>query len=151
MKKLFSGMFVALRTSKVQAARPLHRRPRSRHSQESAMHRTESFPIDDDRRAHRGKGPRGWRPDDARLLDDVCRRLHEDPWVDASELEVGVEDGVVSLRGAVKSLVERRRSEDLAWEVRGVVDVVNELRAPRVLHGEAHLGPTVVDDQGPVR
>jgi osmotically-inducible protein OsmY len=110
------------------------------------------FPLDEARDGgHRGKGPRGWRPDDARLLDMVCRRLTEDPWVDATDVDVSVEDGVVSLRGRAKSPLERRRAEDVAWEVPGVVDVVNELTAPRVLGGEEHLGPSVVDDQGPTR
>ena len=112
--------------------------------------RTETFRIDE-RRTHRGKGPRGWKPDDGRLLDDVCRRLTEDPWVDASNAEVTVEDGVVALRGDVPTMMERRRAEDLAWEVRGVVDVANQLCAPHVLRGEEHLGPAVVEDQGPVR
>lgn len=111
----------------------------------------EAFPLDESRTDHRGKGPRGWKPDDARLLDQVCRRLHDDAWVDATEVDVSVEEGVVTLRGHTRSAMEKRRAEDVAWEVPGVVDVVNELRAPRVLAGEEHLGSSVVDDQGPTR
>lgn len=110
----------------------------------------EFFRIGDER-GHRGKGPKGWKPDDARLLDAVCRRLTEDPWVDAADVDVSVEEGVVVLRGDVKSTVEKRRAEDLAWEVVGVVDVMNELRAPRVLGGEEHLAPGIQNDQGPDR
>lgn len=112
-----------------------------------------SAPIGDGPAAadHRGKGPQGWRPDDARLLDHVCRRLTEDAWVDAREVDVLVEDGVVALRGQVRSGVERRRAEDLAWEVVGVVDVVNELLAPRRPFGEEHISSGTASDQGPDR
>ena len=77
---------------------------------------------------YRGRGPRGWRRTDADLLDAVCAALADDPWIDATRMEVAVQDGVVVLRGAVDDRDQRRAAEDVALTVRGVVDVDNELK-----------------------
>ena len=34
--------------------------------------------------AHRGRGPKGYRRSDERIREDVCERLTEDPFIDAS-------------------------------------------------------------------
>jgi hypothetical protein len=77
---------------------------------------------------HTGRGPRGYRRADERIREDVCEFLTEDGHVDASRVEVRVEDGEVTLEGSVDSREQKRRAEDLAEIVLGVVDVHNRLR-----------------------
>jgi hypothetical protein len=55
-----------------------------------------------------------------------------DPDVDASEIEVTVSQGVVTLTGVVEDRSAKRAAEDIAEEVLGVDDVRNELK---VRHG----------------
>jgi osmotically-inducible protein OsmY len=77
---------------------------------------------------HRGRGPRGYRRSDARILEDVNEQLTDDPRLDASGLEVTVDGGEVTLSGTVDSREAKRRAEDIAESVSGVAYVVNRLR-----------------------
>lgn len=77
---------------------------------------------------HRGKGPRGYRRSDERVREDVCDRLTDDPFLDASNIEVTVKDCEVTLSGAVNSREDKRRAEDLIERISGVRDVTNNLR-----------------------
>lgn len=77
---------------------------------------------------HRGRGPRGYRRSDERIRDDICDMLTEDPYIDASNMEVTVKDCEVTLSGSVSSREDKRRAEDLAERVSGVKDVHNTLR-----------------------
>lgn len=81
-----------------------------------------------ERGPHEGRGPRGYRRSDDRIRDEVCEFLTEDGLIDASGVEVRVEDGEVTLEGRVESRAQKRRAEDLAEIVLGVVDVHNRLR-----------------------
>jgi osmotically-inducible protein OsmY len=83
-----------------------------------------------DEGSHRGRGPRGWRRPDGRILDDLCDRLAEDPRLDASGVEVRVEDGAVTLSGQVEDRASKRRAEECAYLVSGVRGVRNDLREP---------------------
>jgi osmotically-inducible protein OsmY len=75
-----------------------------------------------------GMGPKGYTRGDERIREDVCERLTEDDDVDASNLEVRVQNGEVTLTGTVEDRWQKRRAEDVADSVRGVKDVRNELR-----------------------
>lgn len=75
-----------------------------------------------------GVGPRDDRHADDRIRDDVNDRLTVDPWLDPTEIETSVHDGVVTLAGAVASRADKRLAEDLADDVPGVIDVDNRLR-----------------------
>lgn len=77
---------------------------------------------------HRGKGPRNFRRLDKRIFEDVCDSLAHDPDVDASDIEVQVDNGVAHLIGTVRSRYQKRRAEIAADNVPGVRDVMNELR-----------------------
>lgn len=77
---------------------------------------------------HRGRGPADFRRPDGRIREDVCERLTEDPRIDARDLTVGVEQGEVTLDGAVGTRAEKRRAEDLAEDIGGVRHVQNNLR-----------------------
>jgi osmotically-inducible protein OsmY len=77
---------------------------------------------------YRGRGPKGYRRSDERIREDVSERLADAPDVDASEIEVSVRNGEVTLSGSVDSRQARRRAEDLAESVSGVSHVQNNLR-----------------------
>src|SRR5687768_9699859 len=51
----------------------------------------------------RGRGPRGYQRSDDRIREDVCERLSDDPQIDASNMEVTVKTGEVTLSGTVSS------------------------------------------------
>lgn len=84
---------------------------------------------------HRGRGPKGYRRTDERILDDVNERLTEDPIVDAREITVDVAGGEVTLTGFVPDRQSRRRAEDIVEAVSGVGHVQNSLRVGRPAEG----------------
>jgi hypothetical protein len=84
------------------------------------------------RESYAGRGPRGYQRTDVRVWEDVCARLTDDPRVDATDVEVRVENGEVTLEGTVRSREEKRRAEDAIESISGVRDVHNHLR---VAHG----------------
>ncbi|WP_313138125.1 BON domain-containing protein, partial [Paracoccus jeotgali] len=77
---------------------------------------------------HRGKGPKGYTRSDDRLREDVSDRLMHDGQVDASDIEVSVKDGEVTLKGTVDSRQAKRRAEDCVEDCPGVQQVQNMLR-----------------------
>jgi osmotically-inducible protein OsmY len=78
-----------------------------------------------------GRGPRGYRRSDERIREDINDRLTEDWYVDASDVEVTVNNGMVTLTGRVDSRDDKRRAEDISESVSGVMDVSNQLRVER--------------------
>lgn len=77
---------------------------------------------------HRGRGPRGYQRSNERIHEDVCDRLEAHGGVDASNIEVNVESGEVTLTGTVPDRRTKRLAEVVVDSVRGVVDVHNQLR-----------------------
>lgn len=75
-----------------------------------------------------GVAPKGYRRSDERIKEELNDALTQDPHVDASEIDVAVENGVVTLKGTVGERRMKRMAEDCAERVRGVSDVRNELR-----------------------
>lgn len=82
----------------------------------------------DEQRQHRGRGPKGYRRSDERIKEDVNDRLSDDYYLDASDVEVMVENTEVTLTGTVRNRSDKRRAEDLAESVSGVTNVENRLR-----------------------
>ena len=82
----------------------------------------------DPRFGHAGRGPRNYRRADERIRDDISDLLTDNAWVDASDIEVQVEQGEVTLSGTVESRRTKRIAEDIAESVSGVKDVHNRLR-----------------------
>lgn len=93
----------------------------------------------DEQRQYHGKGPKSYRRSDERIREDVNDRLSEG-YLDASEIEVQVSEGLVTLTGTVNSRTDKRRAEDIAEDVRGVKNVENRLR---VEHSDIDRYPTV--------
>lgn len=79
-------------------------------------------------RGHYGKGPKGYKRSDEKIHDEVCDVLTTHYDIDASEIEVEVKDGVVTLGGAVESRETKRLAEDVVADMNGVMDVRNNLR-----------------------
>jgi osmotically-inducible protein OsmY len=77
---------------------------------------------------HAGRGPRGYTRSDERIREDVCDRLCEHGFIDASDIDVRVANGEVTLQGSVSSRQEKRIAEDIAEQVSGVRQLHNELR-----------------------
>ncbi|HEX6960350.1 MAG TPA: BON domain-containing protein [Lacipirellula sp.] len=79
----------------------------------------------------RGRGPKGYQRSDERINDEVCQYLCDDDYIDASDVEVTVSAGEVTLTGTVPDRQSRRRAEDLAEQISGVQHVQNNLRVNR--------------------
>jgi hypothetical protein len=58
----------------------------------------------------------------------VSDRLEQHPDIDASDIEVQVRDGAVTLTGSVEARYVKRMAEDVCESVSGVKEVVNQLR-----------------------
>jgi hypothetical protein len=78
-----------------------------------------------------GRGPRSYRRADDRICEDVNERLTADPRVDASDIEVRVQNGEVTLSGSVDDRRTRRLAEEIIEDLPGVRDVRNDLRVSR--------------------
>lgn len=74
-----------------------------------------------------GRGPKGYRRSDERIIEEINERLTEHGEIDARDIEVEVRDAVVILKGTVQSREMKHRSEEVA-EVSGVQNITNELR-----------------------
>ncbi|MGA0604020.1 BON domain-containing protein [Caulobacter sp. KR2-114] len=77
---------------------------------------------------HAGRGPKSYKRTDGRIHEDVNDRLTEDPYLDATDIDVLVKDGEVTLNGFILDRGDKRRAEDLAERVSGVQHVQNNLR-----------------------
>jgi hypothetical protein len=75
-----------------------------------------------------GVGPKGYKKSDERLHEEACEALYRNPWVDASEIDVKVKDGVITVSGTVQGRDEKREAESCMENISGVVDIRNELR-----------------------
>lgn len=93
-------------------------------------HLDEGIPARE-RGGYAGRGPRGYQRSDERIWEDVCEHLTHAASVDASDIEVRVQRGEVTLEGSVATRREKRAAEDIAELVAGVVDVHNRLRLAR--------------------
>ena len=98
------------------------------------------------RTSYTGRGPRGYQRTDERIREDVCDRLTDDPRIDASDIEVHIKGGELTLGGSVRTREEKRMAEELVERTTGVREVNNHLRvrpATEVL-GTARSGASVL-------
>lgn len=80
---------------------------------------------------HSGRGPKGYQRSDDRIREDVCETLTHHGEIDASEIEIDVRAGEVTLRGTVEDRWQKRLAEDVIESISGVKDVRNEIRVNR--------------------
>jgi len=84
-------------------------------------------PVQIDRGPYAGRGPRNYRRSDERLKEEVCDRLTANSHIDASEIDVSVSGGEVTLDGTVGDRPMKRACEDCIEGVAGVQQVHNRL------------------------
>jgi osmotically-inducible protein OsmY len=97
------------------------------------------WPDDSNRRSagnseagpYSGRGPRGYQRSDDRIREDICDRLTRHGEIDATDVQISVRGGEVTLDGAVDTRHAKRLAEDVAESVDGVRDVTNHLKASR--------------------
>lgn len=77
---------------------------------------------------HRGRGPQGYKRSDERVSEDAHQRLTDDPWLDASTINVAVSGSEVTLTGTVSSREGKHRAERIVEDISGVEHVQNNLR-----------------------
>ncbi|MGH8496072.1 MAG: BON domain-containing protein, partial [Gammaproteobacteria bacterium] len=81
---------------------------------------------------HSGVGPKGYRRSSDRVREEICERLEQHGQIDASDIEIDVQDdGEVKLTGTVERRDVKRMVEDVAESVFGVHDVQNQIRVRR--------------------
>jgi osmotically-inducible protein OsmY len=98
--------------------------------------------VDRERRSagpsHHGRGPRNYSRSDESIVDELIDRMTDHDRLDATEILVMVENGVVTLSGEVPERPMKYLAEDLADQVRGVRDIENRIR---VDNGSSSFGP----------
>ena len=83
------------------------------------------------RESQRGRGPKGYQRSDERIREDIYDALTEDEMLDASDVQVEVRGGEVTLSGSVLNREDKRRADDIVEEVSGVRHVDNGIRVER--------------------
>ena len=69
----------------------------------------------------------GILPSDKEIKNNVRSAMIRDPYVENFEVNIGVENGIVTLKGTVDTFYEKIQAEDVASRVRGVVTVDNDI------------------------
>ena len=82
--------------------------------------------------SYRGRGPKNYRRSDERIAEDIHRILTDDDHLDASDIDVRVDNGEVTLTGNVANSWAKRYGEDLVALCNGVHDVQNRLQVAAI-------------------
>jgi osmotically-inducible protein OsmY len=82
--------------------------------------------VEEGRPNYAGRGPKGYRRSDENIREDVCEALTRHPEIDASDIDVRVENCEVTLDRLAKRLAEK-----IAESVPGVADVHNQVKVDR--------------------
>ena len=105
------------------------------------------FDEGDQRSGFRGTSPRGYQRSDERLRELACERL-TDADLDASDIEVKVSQGVVTLEGSVRARWMKHQAEDIVDDVGGVKDIQNQLRVASGLGSNTQTTASTTGTQG---
>lgn len=95
-----------------------------------------------------GYGPRGYRRSDDRIYEEVCEALMRHPDIDATEIGVSVQDGMVYLTGKVPSRYMKKMAGIISEDRPGVQDVRNELVVIRRNHDQKGPDAATRNDLG---
>ena len=77
---------------------------------------------------HQARGPKNYYRSDARIYEEVCEALLNDPNVDAGDIEIEVSEGVVTLRGRVDGRKMKKEAELCLEHIYGILDIFNLLK-----------------------
>lgn len=106
---------------------------------ESEWSRGSVTPFDDDvvlserhyhqglKKDYSGIGPANYRRSDERIQDDASDALYRCAEVDASDIEVSVTEGIITLSGFVESRIQKKVAEMTVERIPGVIDINNQL------------------------
>ncbi len=75
-----------------------------------------------------GRGPRNYKRSDSRIEEDINDRLTFHGMLDATDIEVSVQSGEVTLRGYAEDRQAKRLAEDISESVFGVKEVNNQIK-----------------------
>jgi osmotically-inducible protein OsmY len=81
--------------------------------------------------SHRGKGPKNFKRTDDRIKELINDSLTDDWQIDASDIEVNVQNGEVILSGYVNDRAQKRKAENLVENVSGVTQIENRIKINR--------------------
>jgi osmotically-inducible protein OsmY len=84
-------------------------------------------PIQFGKESFRGRGPRNYRPTDDRIRERLCESLTDHAEIDAAQLELEVECGIVKLHGKVRDELMKDRLIAAIQDVYGVVGIVDRV------------------------
>lgn len=85
-----------------------------------------------------GRGPKGYQRPDARVHEDICDQLFMAGDIDASDVDVVVSGGAVTLSGSVPERRMKHRIEDICETAAPGGDIDNRIRvAPHGLPADA--------------
>jgi osmotically-inducible protein OsmY len=79
-----------------------------------------------------GRGPKGYIRPDARIYEEACELLTVHDAIDASDIEVTVARGFVTLTGSVETLREKMLSEQIMRRVLGVAGILCRVTVRRL-------------------
>jgi hypothetical protein len=79
----------------------------------------------------RGKAPKGYRRSDERIREEIAESVMECGEIDASEVQIDVSNGNVTLQGTVSSRRTKNLLEEIADCVSGVEDIDNQIKVKR--------------------
>ena len=93
-----------------------------------------------------GRGPRNYKRSDQRIEEDINEQLTQHSMIDATDIEVNVHNGEVTLRGQVDHRDAKRLAEDIAESVFGVKQVNNQVKVKQ--HGESEESEHEMETSG---
>jgi hypothetical protein len=104
------------------------------------------------RESHSGKGPKGYKRSPERIREEACEILARDWYLDASDIEVSVEDNRLVLNGEVRSRKDKRHAEAIVENISGIEDVLNQIKVNHKVEGWipgiGHVNEHVNDEGG---
>ena len=65
------------------------------------------------------------RRSDGRIHEEVCEALSNDPYLDVSDIEIAVDEGVVTLKGKAASREVKRDAQTCIEHISGIRDIFN--------------------------
>jgi osmotically-inducible protein OsmY len=84
-------------------------------------------PFQFQKESFRGRGPLNYRPTDARIRERLCEILTDHADIDAADLTLDVECGIVKLQGTVRTAAMKNSLLAAIQDVHGVVGVVDHV------------------------
>lgn len=106
----------------------MNEKPFGRSDVGSSEIRRQTSEQDEMRGGFRGRGPKNYQRSDESILEEINHRLTENDWLDASDIEVQVNNGNVVLDGWVEDGQSSRLAEFITQDVIGALSVENRLQ-----------------------